>query len=533
MQLLTSFSILRILSMLPRFHNADSAEYRAVVYPEIFDGRDERTRVLKINDEITLNLEPSSILHENFFLRTYRQGVAVHKYFNVDELQKDMYHDAGRLAVVTISEEGGRLQVEGVLGPKLKIRPMDVMERSVDGRQAHLVENIDDTDSDNVYGIPNPKKVDERAENPKTGFDPNAFSVKMIHPEIFVVCDSVFHKGFNTTAKMIKYVMIVYQVVNLRYRTVKTVKVRLLLRGIEVSELRQEQTYYHYLGGNDIDGFASITNIVKFFKEKEEFYGKYDLVYFLTGMNMVAIQGTTRLDSLSGFAFAASACSDSRQQLGEDTPYTYRGIRITAHEVAHTLGCTHDGTRAPGHSKTFTPDALRCPWDIGNLMSYEEKGSNSMRFSSCCDYDIAQMAWTYEGVCLRTNDTAVIAERWKARYRLPGEFLSRDKQCKLTYPELAGTYYMRDLGNEGCMIHCFVHGYQFQAADHQWEAWLIDGSPCTSDRKMICINGECVPDERPATRRTKKAKRTTKSVPNEDGSEDANISTKEDITTEI
>nr|XP_037273477.1 uncharacterized protein LOC119165400 [Rhipicephalus microplus] len=159
---------------------------------------------------------------------------------------------------------------------------------------------------------------------------------------------------------------------------------------------------------------------------------------------MVAIQGSTRVDALSGYAFAASACSDHRQQLGEDTAYTYRGIRITAHEVAHTLGCTHDGTRAPGNTRTFTPDALRCPWERGNLMSYVEKGSESMRFSSCCDYDIAQMSWTYEAACLRTNDTTIIAERWRKRYKLPGEFLTRDEQCKLTYPDLVETYYMRE-----------------------------------------------------------------------------------------
>nr|XP_037273478.1 uncharacterized protein LOC119165401 [Rhipicephalus microplus] len=162
-----------VLFMLARCHNGDLPEYRAVVYPEIFDGRDERTRVLKINDEITLNLEPSSILHENFFLRTYRQGVAVHKYFNVEDLQKDLYHDPARLAAVTVSEKDGRLQVEGVVSPTLMIRPIEVGERMDHGRQAHLVENIEDNDSDNVYGIPKTQNVEERSWSTKTGFDSN------------------------------------------------------------------------------------------------------------------------------------------------------------------------------------------------------------------------------------------------------------------------------------------------------------------------------------------------------------------------
>ncbi|KAL1473111.1 hypothetical protein MTO96_038917, partial [Rhipicephalus appendiculatus] len=86
--------------------------YRAVVYPKLFEGRDENTKVLKINDEITLNLRPSNIVHEDFFVRKYREGVPEYKYFNVEALQQGLYHDAKQLAAVTVSEEDGTLRVE-------------------------------------------------------------------------------------------------------------------------------------------------------------------------------------------------------------------------------------------------------------------------------------------------------------------------------------------------------------------------------------------------------------------------------------
>uniref|UniRef100_A0A131YEQ0 Reprolysin n=1 Tax=Rhipicephalus appendiculatus TaxID=34631 RepID=A0A131YEQ0_RHIAP len=61
-------------------HGANRLGYRAVVYPKLFEGRDENTKVLKINEEITLDLRPTSILREDFFVRKYRDGVPEYKY---------------------------------------------------------------------------------------------------------------------------------------------------------------------------------------------------------------------------------------------------------------------------------------------------------------------------------------------------------------------------------------------------------------------------------------------------------------------
>ncbi|KAK8766817.1 hypothetical protein V5799_006402 [Amblyomma americanum] len=86
--------------------------YQSIVYPELFDERkDEGVRVLKINEDLTLNLEQSSVLHEDFFIRTYRQGVPQHTYYDVEALQEDLYHDKRRLAAVFLSEEDGTLKV--------------------------------------------------------------------------------------------------------------------------------------------------------------------------------------------------------------------------------------------------------------------------------------------------------------------------------------------------------------------------------------------------------------------------------------
>ncbi|KAL3248807.1 hypothetical protein MRX96_056347 [Rhipicephalus microplus] len=215
-------------------------EYHAIVYPTLFEGRDESTKVLKISDQITLNLRRSFILHDDFFVRKYREGTPEHKYFNVEALQRGLYHDAKQLAAVTVSEEDGALRV-----------------------------------------------------------------------------------------------------VVLRYSTVSHPRIQPVLLGIEISDKTQEDKYYNYLG-DGLNAIPSLYNISYYVKAKKAYYKDYDLIYFLTGYDII-VPGDKEWDrSYRGFAFVGSACLGTREQLGEDIPHSFRGIRTMVHEMAHTLGCDHD-----------------------------------------------------------------------------------------------------------------------------------------------------------------------------------------------
>uniref|UniRef100_L7LQL2 Putative tick salivary metalloprotease n=1 Tax=Rhipicephalus pulchellus TaxID=72859 RepID=L7LQL2_RHIPC len=506
-------SIVQLLLIIRSCQAAQPMKYRAVVYPKLFEGRDENTKVLRINDEITLNLQRSSILHEEFFLRSYRQGVPEYRYFDVEALQEDLYHDRKHLAAVVVSEEGGTLQVEGVVGPKLKIQPVKVSERSVYGDHAHIVDTIEDSTSDNVYGVfqDNKVTVSERAGQERYGFDPSKYKVPIIHPEVLITCDSVFLKGFPNRTSMLKYVMIEFQVVIIRYSWVTNPKIHPILRAIEVTEYTEEYKYYEYISGG-IDALKSLYKIRDYVATKNTSYEDFDLLYFLTGHDMIVVQDSIRESSLAGFAFVGSACTPTRQQLGEDTAYTYRGIRIMAHEMAHTLGCSHDGTAVEGHLKGFRADSSNCPWQQGYIMSYVEDSVRSMRFSTCCDYSMSQYSWMYGADCLHANSSKRILAKWTKTYKLPGEFLKRDKQCELTYPTLHKTFYMKELGIQNCMVQCFVPGEQFHASNSNWPMFLIDGSSCGTMAKRICLNGDCREDRRQA--RVKPSQSTPRALNN-------------------
>uniref|UniRef100_A0A224YQA5 Reprolysin n=1 Tax=Rhipicephalus zambeziensis TaxID=60191 RepID=A0A224YQA5_9ACAR len=488
----------RLLLIIQSCQATQLPKFRAVTYPEVFDGRKENTRVLKINDDITLDLEPSSVLHERFFVRTYSNGVPEHKYYDVRDLQKNFYHDERRLAAVMLFEEGGTLRVEGVIGPNLKIRPMETAERSAHGRQAHLVENIEDADSVEVHGriLNGNITVTERAAGGRTGFDSTKYNVPKIFPEMLLVVDSRLRQAFRQKEHAVFYMMVTVQVVNIRYRALRDPAISIVLRGLEFSEWQQEGLYYEYVGGDDIDGYKSLQKLVKFVTKRNETYGSHDLVYFATGWDMVAVYQTTTEDSLEGYAFVASACTDNREQLGEDRAYTYKGVRIMTHEIGHTFGCSHDGTSASGVVRTFTPNSLQCPWGDGYIMSYEQEDSRSMKFSHCCQYDIRQLTWTYEANCLHRNDSQKYPLNWLTRYVLPGDYLSLNTQCRITYPFLRRTYFLEDKGRWNCKGYCFVPGDQYEAADHHWHMLLLDGTVCHNNPKRICINGDCVRDLR-------------------------------------
>ncbi|XP_077529762.1 venom metalloproteinase antarease TserMP_A-like [Haemaphysalis longicornis] len=452
-----------------------------LVFPQIFNARDELgTRLLKINDKITLNLKKSSVFDDGFFLMTYPGGVPTRTYLDVDKLQEGLYHDEKYLASVVVNEDGGFVKVEGVVGPNLKIKPLEGMERANDGLFPHVLELISKGPANvgrlnGEYFEPRNVTLEERTTDRRR--------VETVYPEIRVVVDSQFHEGFNRTRDMVRYLMITFSVVKLRYLTVNHPKIHLKFRAIEILALETECTYYKYIDDDNwpsVDGIATLYSLVDYVGNYSSRYGFYDIVYVITGYDMVRVTGTTLEYSYQGFAFVASVCERHRVGFGEDTPFTYWGVGIMAHELAHTLGCSHDENAEWSYLRGFYADSKSCPWSDGYIMSYIRDNANSMKFSSCCDKSITYVARSQDINCLQTITSRTRLRKYKT-HTLPGYYLSRDKQCKISYRKDPTTYYDKKTSKNGCSTRCCVW---WQGKIHCWTLLLLDGSRC-GRRKVV------------------------------------------------
>ncbi|XP_037525128.1 venom metalloproteinase antarease-like TtrivMP_A [Rhipicephalus sanguineus] len=451
-----------------------------LVFPKLLESRDDRgTRLLKISDDLTLNLEKSSVMGKEFLLRTYQGHVMQHNYLDGEALEEDLYHDPKQFASVIVSEENG-LQVEGVLGPKLAIKPFEGQGRSAGARDVpHLIYKIEDNDG--VYagkGV----TVKERA-NISERQNQNGARPDTIYPELLLAVDSTFRAQFKTKYTLMKYLMITMNSVNVRYMTVSNPSVRLTFCALEILTVTQET--FLLKQGKYVHALRTLGSLRDHVRNNTQKYSIYDGVYLITGLDMAEHTYYGWNGNLLGYAYIGGICTWQKVGYGEDTVGTFRGIRILAHEVGHLLGCPHDGQTSGYYT------SANCPWNDGFIMRYMEIDSRSMKFSQCCNTMISWLAWSQTGACLLT---ATAKRKIKKKYYTKlfvGNIMTRDQICKMSFPNVPDTRFIADYnGFENCMARCFmpasVYGYETFMP-----TFLPDNSPCTENNGTRCRNGDC------------------------------------------
>ncbi|XP_075727866.1 venom metalloproteinase antarease TserMP_A-like isoform X2 [Rhipicephalus microplus] len=452
-----------------------------LVYPKLIQSREEEgTKVVKINEDLTLNLEKSSVMGKEFLLRTYQGHVMQHNYLDGEALEEDLYHDARMFASVIVSEENG-LQIEGLLNPNLAIKPLEGQKRSDEAQDMpHVIYNVEDHDGTYAgegVAIEEREGVSERQN--QSGARPET-----IHPELIVLVDSTLSAQFETNYTLLKYIIITLNSVNVRYLTLSHPFVRIKLCAMEILTVAEESFLIRH--GNYVQGTRSLAGLRDHVQNNAEKYDTYDGVYLATGLDMAEPSERGWNSGVLGFAYVGRICKSDKVAYGEDKAGTFKGVRVLAHEFGHLLGCPHDG------SKSGFLTSERCPWKDGYLMSYIQKDSNSMKFSQCCNSMISWMAWSNTGKCLRTlTAKQVIQKEYHVRL-LPGNVLTRDQVCQISFPKVQNTRFVPDYdGNENCLARCFmpksVYGFETVLP-----TFLPDNSPCTENNGTICRNGDCI-----------------------------------------
>ncbi|KAL1430918.1 hypothetical protein MTO96_014763 [Rhipicephalus appendiculatus] len=119
-------------------------EKEVIAYPSILEERMAgEALVLKITEDITLLLERSSVLADELhFVTSGKEEHHVEK--DTSFIQKHIYHDTHRQSSVMVRSVDGAVQVEGILGSDLRIKPLLQEARSTEGQIPHKIYKVEE-----------------------------------------------------------------------------------------------------------------------------------------------------------------------------------------------------------------------------------------------------------------------------------------------------------------------------------------------------------------------------------------------------
>nr|XP_037272536.1 venom metalloproteinase 3-like isoform X2 [Rhipicephalus microplus] len=446
------FAALCFLQFINSLLSLKLSEAVGVVYPHLIEGRNEAGEmVVKLTDGITLNLEKSSVVGEEFLLRTYQGDVMEHNY-------------------------------EGIIGQKYGIKPLASQERTTHGNIPHvLYELTGDEYRVNAVRRPASSFVSPRKNS-------NQWPPEKIEVELMVLADSAFRKQFPTKNKMLEYIIIEVNSVNIKYLTVSEPEVRIILCAVEVMNHIAEDLFYVRHRWNKIIAYHTLLRLETHVRYNYSKYSSYDAVYVTTGVDMgeEGLKGTWDSATL-GIAYIGGVCSTQKVGIGEDKAGTYRGVRVIAHELGHLLGCPHDSERYPGFS------SRHCPWSDGYMMTYLSNSSNSMKFSKCCNQAITSFVMTTRRTCLLTRTGIRNIKKTFETNKLPGDVVTRDEFCRLSFPDIDDIRFAADNGTARCYAFCYS-----SKKNEIWKTILPDHSRCNESsvegiesKRKVCVNGDC------------------------------------------
>ncbi|KAK8757152.1 hypothetical protein V5799_000145 [Amblyomma americanum] len=461
---------------------AQGLQQPRLVYPRLLEERSpDGKMVLHLHDDLTLNLEGASVAAPRMRVLTQENGRPSTKFYDGEEINRNLYQDAEKMATVSLKAAGKSVELEGVVGPNHRIHPLPTMERSESGLVPHMIHEIERNEmSDKVLTFTEESQQSQlspRSDGDRAAGPPTEFTV-----EVFIVADTKHHRYFNETRQFITYLCVMINSVNLRFAEMNHPKVKLMLTGTE------ENWDETFLRGNS--QYTHDTQTLSAFKDyaklKKSNFGTPDVVFFFTGRDVVTDDENGKLSTNGlGIAYLGGICTDAYVGLGEDRPGYYNGMFTFSHEMGHLLGAQHDGSSkvalVPGYV-----GSERCSWEAGYMMSYKDKGPNHQRFSEC---SLQQMSLV---IAYRGKTCWVVLSVGEEEVDLyPGEVISIEKTCRNVFPEQnrvsAQMIYPKP---DECKLKC---SYQVERGQYIYtysrNATAPDYAPC--GEKKVCVRGYC------------------------------------------
>ncbi|XP_037505669.1 uncharacterized protein LOC119381996 [Rhipicephalus sanguineus] len=306
----------------------------------------------------------------------------------------------------------------------------------------------------------------------------------LIHPEVYFVVDYAICLALKFKEKRIaRYVAILANSANLRYRSMVQPKVQLSVVGITVTKKPSDEPYMVKASGYEATKNVIYGETIRKFMDYvalQAYFATSDIIFLLTGMNMSRWENNNLIGNCGGFAYLAGACTKWRVGMTEERAGSYYGVFVLAHELAHSLGCVHDGQGADSWPAGHIGSA-DCPYENGYMMSYKFKTPYMYKFSSCCQREVLNVynRPTYECLIVKNSITTTIYSS-----KLPGEVSSLTTYCKQVYRSYTYVTADKKYSMKQCIVKCYIN----QNGDNMLIG-AVDGVHC--DKRKVCVLGNC------------------------------------------
>uniref|UniRef100_G3MQ34 Peptidase M12B domain-containing protein n=1 Tax=Amblyomma maculatum TaxID=34609 RepID=G3MQ34_AMBMU len=483
--------MIRLMVVAVFLFTAQGIQQPRLVYPRLLEERSpDGGMVLHLHDDLTLNLRKASVAASEFRVLEQEDGRQVMHIFKGEELDRHLHEDEQQLASVHVMQKGTSVEVEGIVGPYLRIQPMPGMERSEDGLVPHMIHEIERKEMLDIEMEPrglDAWRIKERRDGAVNVPD-------VVTVELFIVSDHWHHKHFQTTVELIQYLCVHVNSVNLRYTETSRPRVKFSLVGVE----KDQNSTYKKGVDNYMDSSLTLDEFRTYAIRKKHEYGDPDMVYLMTGC-VVYSEGPNKTKNTNtlGIGFVGGVCTASFVALGQDTARMYDGTHTLAHEAGHVLGSSHDESPPKTWIKN-DPGSLSCLWKEGYLMSYIDGGTKHHRFSECSLAQIRNLMRMAGPLCWRVN---------KQGYHYTGQYAgmvveANDYCQKTVFPEEKNvTADTTSPKRKECKIkcqypkhrrHCYNQYYCQNFISYYYTLVnALDYMTCGQNK--VCVRGECIP----------------------------------------
>lgn len=444
------------------------------VYPRILQERSTTGNlVVELGENITLNLQRSTVLAENLLFITSSKGLHEVETIDTSEIQANIYHDTHYQSSLMVRKSEGNVEVEGIINDNLRIRPLPAGQRSTRGQMLHKIFEIELTKENLINTIPQAPRLRKTNNHKKASGSPKeshpnkppASSTGQFPVELHIISDQDHQREYKTNTELIAYLAIMLNAANLRYLDMANPKITFLLVGVT----RSKDHVFAKNRNGEIEAGEMLTGLNDYTKQGNV-PGKHDVVYLMTGLDMIKFDNGKKSNDIAGRAYISVVCTKGAVGEGEDKPHTYIGVNTLAHELAHTLGSKHDET----------PE---CPWSEGYLMSYVDGGLRKYRLSKCTEKAIRKYVGELSQECIKVSSEHNYSKDYK---KFPGQTVREHYFCKKLLKDKANGQKISVRKPALCYVGCCAHFVGYVTC---YKYKMLDGMTCAGGK--TCKRGVC------------------------------------------